>query len=215
MQPVVFAGADLDYVIRYDGSSHSEWNRTEGPVVALRKSIRVHYLREQRYRCAYCRMEKKENHGLTWDVEHIIPKAVYPRFLYEPLNLAMVCKECNIAKLDQEVLYRPLRAGLPLPDRSEDYKIVHPHFDIYSEHFEIIFVGGRVSHRPRNNNKAKETFLMCDLIRFSYAFGEWEDFDYEVVKKFSDFVDSCPPDASPGQISAFMRTIKFTDNRDF
>ncbi|SEQ55808.1 TIGR02646 family protein [Pseudomonas sp. NFACC02] len=215
MQPVVFAGADLAYVVRYDGISHQEWNRTDGPVAELRRTVRVHYLRQQGYRCAYCRMEKKENHGLTWDVEHIIPKSVYPRFLYEPLNLAMVCKECNIAKLDQDVLHRRVGPGAVFPSRSEDYKIVHPHFDRYSDHFEMIVVGGRISHRPRNPLKAKETFLMCNLVRFSYAFGEWEDFNYEVVKRFSEFVESCPPDATRQQITSFMQTLRFTVNGDF
>lgn len=215
MRPVVFSGNNLNYVNRYDGVSHAEWNQTEGPIVELRKIIRGHYLVEQRYRCAYCRMEKKENHGLTWDVEHIIPKAVYPRFLYEPLNLAMVCKECNIAKLDKNVLCRGLSRNAPLPVNPEAYTIVHPHHDQYSEHFEIIVVSGRITHRPKNNHKAKETFIMCDLVRFSYAFGEWDDFNYAIVRTFSEFVEACPPSATPEQIAAFMGTLRFTVNADF
>lgn len=215
MRPVVFTENDLNYVNRYDGVSHAEWNHTDGPVVALRRTIRAHYLAEQRYRCAYCRMEKKENHGLTWDVEHIIPKAVYPRFLYEPMNLAMVCKECNIAKSDKNVLCRTLSRHAPLPVTPDAYTIVHPHYDQYSEHFEIIVVGGKITHRPKNNHKARETFIVCDLVRFSYAFGEWEDFDYAIVKTFSEFVEACPPSATPEQIAAFMGTLRFTINADF
>ena len=215
MRPVVFVGDNLNYVNRYDGVSHTEWNQTDGPIVELRRTIRTHYLAEQKYRCAYCRMEKKENHGLTWDVEHIIPKAVYPRFLYEPLNLAMVCKECNTAKLDKSVLHRALSPRASLPINSDAYTIVHPHHDKYSEHFEIIIVAGKITHRPKNNHKAKETFIMCDLVRFSYAFGEWEDFNYAIVKTFSEFVEACPPNATPGQISAFMGTLRFTVNADF
>ncbi|MOA26398.1 hypothetical protein D3C78_1471900 [compost metagenome] len=160
-------------------------------------------------------MEKKENHGLTWDVEHIIPKATHPQFLYEPENLAMACKECNSAKLNKEVLSAPRLRLKKYPSNSGDYKIVHPHYDTYSEHFEIIVIEGRITHRPKNNHKAKETFLLCDLIRFSYAFGEWEDFNYAIVSKFSRFVESCPKDATKEQIAAFMRTLTFTVNADF
>jgi hypothetical protein len=56
---------------------------------------------------------------------------------------------------------------------------------------------------------------MCDLIRFSYAFGEWEDFNYAIVRTFSEFVEACPPSATPEQIAAFMGTLQFTVNADF
>jgi len=56
---------------------------------------------------------------------------------------------------------------------------------------------------------------MCDLVRFSYAFGEWEDFNYAIVKTFSSFVERCPKDASKEMIAAFMSTLKFTVNADF
>ncbi|MBX8609508.1 hypothetical protein K5D65_20170 [Pseudomonas cichorii] len=215
MRPLIFSGNNLTYIARYDGVTHLEWNQTTGPVVEIRKAVRAHYLKEQRFLCAYCRMEKKEEHGLTWDVEHILPKSVYPRFLYMPLNLAMVCKECNIAKSDKDVLYRALSPRAELPINSEAYKIVHPHHDKYSDHFEIIVVEGKITHRPKNNTKAKETFFMCDLIRFSYAFGEWEDFNFAIVKTFSDFVELCPKDASKEMIAAFMGTLRFTVNADF
>lgn len=215
MEKIEFSGGDAAFISRYDGVSHEQWNSTEGFIVNLRKTIRSHYLSQQKYRCAYCRMEKKEQHGLTWDVEHIIPKATHPKFLYEPENLAMACKECNIAKANKDVLVKPLSHSSSYPTKSEDYKIVHPHYDSYSENFELIVVEGRVTHRPKNSHKAKETFLMCDLIRFSYAFAEWEDFNHAIVSKFSHFVENCPKEATKEQIASFMRTLTFTIQADF
>lgn len=215
MKAFEFIGTDKVFVSQYDGVDHTQWNSTDAAISILRKGVREHCLVEQKYRCAYCRIEKKESHGLTWDVDHIIPKALYPRFLYEPKNLVVSCKACNIAKSNSDVLTRSLRANAPLPEDSESYKIVHPHIDVYSHHFEIIVVGGRFTHRPRNSHKAKETFLMCDLIRFSYAFGEWDDFNYEIVSTFADFVDRCPPNASKEQIAMFMQTLTFTVTADF
>lgn len=215
MQKITFSGANADFINNYNGIDHEQWNTTTGPIVGIRASIRDHYLKEQRFKCAYCRMHHKQRHGLTWDVEHIIPKATHPHFLYEPENLALACKECNISKDNKNVLVKPALRPRNLPVRSEDYLIIHPHYDIYSEHMEIAVIGEKIFHRPKNKEKGRETFILCDLVRFSYSFGEWEDFDYAIVKSFSDYITRCPPDATPAEISRFMSTLQFTIDGDF
>lgn len=215
MKPIVFNGEDSDYIEKYDGTSHKIWNETKGPIVPLRASIRKHYLEQQGYKCAYCRMLKRENHGLSWDVEHIIPKSVHPRFLFEPENLALACKECNLSKLDQDVLAGTLRQKALYPRDKESYTIIHPHYDKYEDHMEIAGFAGKVIYMPKNKHKGKETFILCDLVRFSYEYGEWKDFSYAITKEVSDFLKRCPPDATPQEISRFLSTINFTINPDF
>lgn len=215
MESVVFTGQLLEYIEEYDGVSHSVWNSTAGPIVEVRAFVRLHYLKEQKFRCAYCRIEKKETHGLTWDVEHIIPKSTHPNFLFHPQNLAIACKECNSAKDNHEVLVRPRKRLSTYPLQKEDYRIVHPHFDVYSDHFEITSVNGRIRHRAKNDHKARETYIICNLIRFDYSYAEWEDFDAAIVEPFANFIERCPPDATKEQISAFMRTITFAVAADF
>jgi uncharacterized protein (TIGR02646 family) len=210
-----FSEPDSKFVSSYDGQNHHQWNSLGGPVAAIRKGVRDHCLAQQKYRCAYCRMEKKELHGMTWDVDHVIPKALHPQYLYEPYNLVVSCKACNIAKSDCDVLTRKLRRAEKLPVDSGSYKIVHPYFDVYSHHFELIVIRGRITHRPKNGHKAKETFLMCDLVRFSYAFGEWDDFNYAIVSSFAEFVEKCPPNASKDDIAKFMGVLTFTIQADF
>lgn len=215
MKPIVFEGDNLRYISMYDGLNHRIWNEMAGPIVTLRASIRKHYLKEQGYKCAYCRMLKRENHGLSWDVEHIIAKSEYPRFLFEPENLALVCKECNLSKLDQNVLTRALRKNSPFPRNKEAYTIIHPHYDQYEEHMEIAGFGGKVIYMPKNKGKGKETFIMCDLVRFSYEYGEWKDFSYAVTKEVSDFISRCPVDATPREISRFLSALNFRVNPSF
>ncbi|MEE1901378.1 HNH endonuclease [Pseudomonas inefficax] len=215
MKPITFTGADSTFVNSYDGVNHGLWNSTKGPIVALRASIRTHYLEEQGYMCAYCRMLKREKHGLSWDVEHIIPKSEYPRFLFEPENLALACKECNLSKHDKNVLTRPLGDKAVYPTDRDSFTIIHPHYDTYSEHMEVAVIAGKVFHRPKNKEKGKETFIMCDLIRFSYEYGEWKDFSYGITKEVNDFLNKCPPDATPQEISRFLGMLSFTVNADF
>lgn len=215
MKPIVFSGDDSNYISTYNGLNHKIWNETTGPIVSLRASVRKHYLEQQGYKCAYCRMLKRENHGLSWDVEHIVPKSEHPRFLFEPENLALACKECNLSKLDQKVLARALRKNAPYPRDKESYTIIHPHYDKYEDHMEIAGFGGKVIYMPKNQNKGKETFIMCNLVRFSYDYGEWKDFSYVITKEVSDFVSRCPADATPKEISRFLSTLNFAINPDF
>lgn len=215
MKPITFTGADATYVSSYNGINHELWNHTHGPIVALRHSVRTHYLVEQSFMCAYCRMEKKERHGSTWDVEHIIPKSTHPRYLFEPENLALACKECNQSKWDKGVLTKQLTGNSLYPRASSAFTIIHPHYDTYSDHMEIAVLSKKVFHRPKNKGKGKETFIICDLVRFSYEFAEWEDFNYAIVKEVSDYIKRCPPDANKYEIERFMSTLNFTVEADF
>lgn len=215
MKAITFTGFDATYVNAYNGTDHELWNRTKGPIVKLRHSIRTHYLEEQGFLCAYCRMEKKERHGLTWDVEHIIPKSTHPLYLFEPENLALACKECNQSKWDKGVLTNPLTRESPYPRMSDAFTIIHPHYDTYSEHMEIAVLAKKVFHRPRNKEKGRETFIICELVRFSYEFAEWDDFNYAIVKAVSDYIKRCPPDATKDDIQRFMCTLNFTVEADF
>lgn len=215
MRKVLYSGDVKTFVDSYDKKSYFIWNEKVGEIVAVRKFIRDHYLLEQSFRCAYCRIEKKEAHGATWDIEHILPKQKYPQFLLEPENLAIACKECNGPKDDTNLLVSKRTNMTALPNSSEDYLIVHPHFDIFSDHFELTVLGGRRSYRVLDNKKAKRTYLACDFFRFDYKFCEWDCFDHEIVKEFSDFLDHCPPDSDPKEIKRMLGHISFVLNVDF
>lgn len=214
MKPITFTGADAAFVKGYNGIDHKIWNENVGPIVALRHSIRTHYLDEQHFMCAYCRMRKREQHGLTWDVEHVIPKATYPGFLFEPKNLALACRECNLSKWDKPVLYKPVK-GKKYPDNGDLFTIIHPHYDVYSDHMEIAVLADKIFHRPKNKEKGKETFIICDLIRFAYEFAEWKDFNYAIVKEVSEYIKNCPVDATKDEIQRFMCTLNFTVEANF
>lgn len=215
MNKVNYNGPIKDFVDRYDGTSYQIWNSVDKEITEVRKHIRDYYLKEQRFMCAYCRIEKKESHGLTWDIEHILPKSHYPAFLFAPENLAIACKECNNPKDNQEILISKLKAGAPLPTDKEAYAIVHPHFDKYSENFEISIVGSRRSYRILNKEKASFTYVACNLMRFDYQYAEWDSFNDAVVKEFSDFLDNCPPDATPHEIKRMLGHMSFMTNCDF
>ncbi|MGO7412912.1 HNH endonuclease [Rhizobium ruizarguesonis] len=133
----------------------------EEVVNPVRKEIKDHYINEQEQHCCYCDKEYPTNNNSVWDGDHIIPKKLAARFLFEPKNLAASCKDCNIAKSESEVRVRPSRKSFP--DKSAHYTIVHPHFDVYSEH--IRWYGDAVrSLSP----KGSKLISMCNLTRFGH-----------------------------------------------
>lgn len=215
MKKVEYFDEIKSYVDRYDLMDHSIWNNNETNILRTRKHIRSHYLIEQNYRCAYCRIQKKENHGMTWDVEHILPKSRYPEYLFEPFNLAIACKECNGSKDNFDILRNKSRRVKNYPTDSDDFSIIHPHYDKHSDHIEVTVIEGKRRYRVLNNDKGKNTYIACNFFRFDHEFGEWNSFDDAIVSYVSTFLDNCPVDATPDEIKRHLGHIRFVLKCDF
>lgn len=175
----------------YNLVDHNFWNEKSTELAPLRLNLRKHYLKQQRNRCCYCKMLKQEKHGSTWDVEHIAPKAIHPQFLFEKYNLSLSCKECNDAKSNKPVFIDGYNYK-KYPLEADNYTIIHPHFDIYSDHMGIrMSPDGKIMHFPRTL-KGKVVFNHCDLVRFTMNFYNADDLDQNLLINFSSFIDSTP-----------------------
>ncbi|HDH0806954.1 TPA: HNH endonuclease [Klebsiella variicola subsp. variicola] len=152
---------------RYDRVNYKVWENTKGTIAIIRKQIRTHYLKEQGKHCAYCRMYNHTSHGLSWDIDHILPKDHYPQFLFQPLNLIISCKECNRAKSDKVFLVDKNQVGkYKYPKNSDAFKIIHPHFDSYEDNILIEKMGKYYTYSHKTE-KGLETIIACELARYS------------------------------------------------
>ncbi|WP_265169730.1 hypothetical protein [Pseudomonas solani] len=114
------------------------------------------------------------------NIEHIIPKSKKIEFIFEPKNLCVICPDCNEVKRSQEVTGdepNPLkRNAIQYPRTSGAFKIVHPHFDNYSEH---------IIHANRIyidiTPKGHWTIGACKLNRFYHRFGVCEELVEDVA----------------------------------
>lgn len=163
MKPVEYSNTNQPIVDSFNDlpkgqKSADYWNQDE--VKPVRKQIKNHYITEQQQKCCYCNVHFPTKHNMVWDAEHVIPRTTEPRFLFEPRNLAIACKDCNCEKSDKEVRVNPGLARFP--DESADYKIVHPHFDDYSTHIRWI---GTLC-KPESK-KGIYTIEACGLLRLS------------------------------------------------
>ncbi|CAI1776545.1 HNH endonuclease [Serratia fonticola] len=169
--PVVYFGKKLSTYNEFSKrlaiqKKPNYWESEEDQVKDIKSFIKEHYIVEQDYTCCYCKQRIEVEHKGAWDAEHIIPKANHPSFLFEPENLAISCKDCNGSKSNQEVLVQNKtknRQKFGPVSNSGAYKIVHPHFDIYDAHIEILSRGRLYRGRT---SKGIYTVKICELLRF-------------------------------------------------
>lgn len=130
---------------------------------SLKKAIKFHYSVVQDDVCPYCREEIRYG-GYGEPIEHIYPKSDEPNWMFEPQNLCLSCYGCNSKKHDKITTIDDFVKDnkKKYPNRSANFRIIHPHFDTYSAHIDskYMFV------RPRlNSEKGKETIRICQLNR--------------------------------------------------
>lgn len=171
MRAIAYTGDLLAIVNTYNRSGRSQsadyWDHPDAALV--RAAIKDHYEREQEFRCCYCQQQLLSGHGRVWDAEHIVPRSIVPRFLFEPRNLAVACVDCNSTKSDTSVVTRNRRPRA-YPSSSSDFTIIHPHFDHFDAHIAI-YLGKIYSAKSA---KGQKTIELCGLMRYAYAFGGWD-----------------------------------------
>jgi len=201
----------------YDKRTYQLWNDTENrDVNNFRLAIRNHYLADQKLICFYCRQYIFSTNGLHWQVEHILPKALYPQFLFEPKNLIVICPDCNREKSDQNPHVNGSKAcsQKSYPNTSRRYKIIHPLFDKYSDHIERVPANHcdypdhyfLKAHTP----KGKATVRMCYLDRFTQEFAGYKDMKGKQVSILDDFLEKDLNDLTKDQKMELVQKIMAT-----
>ncbi|OYT78262.1 HNH endonuclease [Pseudomonas sp. PGPPP2] len=171
--PIVYVGAIKDKVNIFNALpevSGKYWDQTtDGVLSDLKKAIKDYYLVAQDFTCAYCRQRIEVAHNGAWDADHIVPKDTHPRFMFEPRNLCVSCKDCNGNKSNKNVLVNKRRVKFPI--KSEDYLLCHPHYDNYDEHVSVLSVAG--FYLPKTE-KGRALVEVCGLLRFLYKFSGFQ-----------------------------------------
>lgn len=137
--------------------SHNDWEK--GVFDVIKTNIVAHLRPQQGNTCCYCKYELGYDIKQV-DIEHILPKSKYEKFTFNGKNLALSCPACNTIKSTKEVLTKSV---VRYPRNSKKVKIIHAHYDNYSEHIDIIddcvFFA--------KTSKGSETITFCNLFRLS------------------------------------------------
>lgn len=152
--------AIVDSFDRSTSKSGDQWG--EERFNDVRKEIKAHYIAEQSHTCCFCRQRIVVSHGRAWDIEHIIPKSLFPEFMFKPINLCISCIDCNNAKGSENTLKKDIRYRNP-PCSSSSYLTFHPHIDNYEEHLQVLSPGLLYKWRT---SKGRKTITLYGLDRF-------------------------------------------------
>lgn len=137
----------------------------------LKKDIKNHYSIVQDDFCAYCRMRVRFD-GYGEPIEHIVPKSIMVKWMFHPKNLCLSCYGCNTKKSDKNTLINHLSQidnFKNYPTTTTDFNIVHPHFDVFSNHI----VEDNLIYKPKNDSqKGRNTIDFCQLNRFDVLYSK-------------------------------------------
>ena len=90
-------------------------------------------------------------------------KDEHPQWMFLPENLCIACPLCNEFKGTTEVLANPNTKTYPR--NGSGFKIIHPLYDRYSEHVDLI---GGILYRGKTD-KGRFTIATCHLYRVKLA----------------------------------------------
>jgi uncharacterized protein (TIGR02646 family) len=108
-------------------------------------ALKAHLVSEAHGKCVYC--ESKITHVYFGDIEHIKPKAKFPRERLDVENLVLACAICNNAKGDY---------------RDASNALLNPYVEDPDQ--EILALGYLIARRP-GQSRARLTIKQLDLNR--------------------------------------------------
>lgn len=130
----------LNKLLKDPNFTHESWPDDE--LKPYRKLVRDYYRNIQNGLCAFCKQNISLVAAGNCHIEHIVPKAKHPQFIFEPKNLCVICSDCNtikrakeVHKVDPDVLTNGPNIQR-YPRSSNAFLIVHPHFDKWEDHIE-------------------------------------------------------------------------------
>lgn len=139
-----------------------DWDSGRKYIVSFKKNLRRDMYRKQNKRCAFCRIHVPEA-CVPMHREHIVYKDEHPQWMFLPENLCITCPTCNEFKGTTEVLEDPQTTTYP--NKSDGFKIIHPLYDRYSDHIELV---GDVLYKGKTD-KGIFTIKTCHLYRVELA----------------------------------------------
>jgi len=76
-------------------------------IAGFKRSIKDYYRVQQNEQCCYCKRVTVGEFRMVLDIEHILPKGnqAYRKYMFEPKNLSIACKRCNMKIKKQDVSF--------------------------------------------------------------------------------------------------------------
>lgn len=148
--------------LKAKGLVPGEWDSGKKYIKSFKENLRDDMYEKQNKKCAYCRIHVAKGCD-PMHREHIVYKDEHPQWMFLPENLCLSCFWCNNWKSTTEVMVDPQAENYP--KNGDGFKIIHPFYDKYSDHIELI---GDVLYRGKTE-KGVFTINTCHLYRVDLA----------------------------------------------
>jgi len=141
MRPYVLTVDDQQSIRTAIQEGGNIWS--SGHLDEFKRNLKDFYRNEQNQQCCYCKRVTVGEFRMVLDIEHILPKGTpaYRRHMFEPKNLSIACKRCNMEIKKQDTSFISITANFD-PDffDSNNYLFIHPHTDNYWDHIDYSMV---------------------------------------------------------------------------
>ena len=144
------------------GLKAKNWDSKRKFIKSFKENLREDMYEKQNELCAFCRIHVPLS-CVPMHREHIVYKDEHPQWMFLPENLCIACPLCNEFKGTTEVLANPNTKTYPR--NGSGFKIIHPLYDSYSEHVDLI---GGILYRGKTD-KGRFTIATCHLYRVKLA----------------------------------------------
>lgn len=144
------------------GLKAKNWDSKRKFIKSFKENLREDMYEKQNELCAFCRIHVPLS-CVPMHREHIVYKDEHPQWMFLPENLCIACPLCNEFKGTPEVLANPNTKTYPR--NGSGFKIIHPLYDRYSEHVDLI---GGILYRGKTD-KGRFTIATCHLYRVKLA----------------------------------------------
>lgn len=92
--------------------------------------------------CAYCQRALAHDENIIIDLEHVLPKAEYKKYIFNLTNLTISCRRCNTAprkgRRKDFIVNNHLGFQYSINDfSSQNYKFIHPNLEDVTQFYEL------------------------------------------------------------------------------
>ncbi|MEP4546982.1 MAG: HNH endonuclease [Saccharospirillum sp.] len=115
-------------------AGHNGWDNNP-ELKKVKDKIKDFSIIKTNERCCYCGRNVKGEFRMVLDIEHILPKSLYLRYMFTMKNLSVACKRCNMSIKKNRVDF--LEDSIVLTSKvfkSKHYKFIHPNLDKFDAH---------------------------------------------------------------------------------
>lgn len=136
-------------------AGHKSWSDKDfkelKTLKVVKDKIKDFHIQATDERCCYCGGNIHNVHRVTLDIEHILPKSIFPQYMFTTKNLSISCKRCNLTMKGTKVNFLTSDFNDKHIFRSKYYKFIHPNLDNYDAHLllDVLQRGSKIMIKYR------------------------------------------------------------------